>query len=167
VNWLSVFQATQLSPVYFALYFSRVSSSLLLPRYFLKYWRSSRSFMAKMAKYFTLLIFNSYSSTMLPMFRSSSFDIPSTPMFRSASLDMYASNEDAPTFMRSTTPVPVNKDEDQHFQMIDRKISELERSLASRTIIIEKAKELSKAKGNRNSSLIGKIKHEKVSYLIF
>jgi hypothetical protein len=103
------------------------------------------------------------------MFRSASFDIPSTPMFRSASHDMYASNEGAQTFMRnnSTAPVPVNKDnEDQHFQMIDRKIYELERSLVSRTIIIDKAKELSKT-GNRNSSLIGKSKQEKVSYLIF
>jgi hypothetical protein len=104
---------------------------------------------------------------MLPMFRSSSFDIPSTPMFRSASLDMNASNEGAPSFVRnnSTPPVPVDKDnDDQRFQMIDRKIYELERSLVSRTMIIDKAKVLSKM---GNPSLIGKSKHEKVSYLIF
>jgi hypothetical protein len=90
------------------------------------------------------------------------------PKFRSASLDMYASNEGAPSFVRnnSTAPVPVDKDnnEDQNFQMIDRKIYELERSLASRTLIIDKAKVLSKS---GKSSLIGKSKQEKVSHLIF
>jgi hypothetical protein len=87
-------------------------------------------------------------------------------MFRSDSLDMY-SNEGAPSFVRnnSTASARVDKEnEDQHFHLIDRKIYELERSLVSRTMIIEKAKVLSK-KGN--PSLIGKSKHEKVSYLIF
>jgi hypothetical protein len=47
---------------------------------------------------------------------------------------------------------------------LDKKISDLERSLISRTIIIDKAKALSKS---GKSSLIGKSKQEKVTYLIF
>jgi hypothetical protein len=92
-------------------------------------------------------------------------------MFRSAtlsaSLDINDSSEGVPASMRynSTVPVPVDEDnEDQHFQMIDMKIYELERNLVAKTNIIDKAKELSKS---GRSSLIGKGKQEKVSYLIF
>jgi hypothetical protein len=78
-------------------------------------------------------------------------------MFRS--LDRHASKEGAPASVRNTnsTPVPVNNS-------IDWKISELERSLVSRTIIIDKAKALSKS---GRTSLIETSKQEKVSYLIF
>jgi DNA-binding CsgD family transcriptional regulator len=86
-------------------------------------------------------------------------------MFRSASLDRYASNDGAtlPMRMDSASKVQVNKDsEDQHFQTIDMKTSELERDLVAKTNILDEAKVLVKL---GNSNYIGKSKQEKVSYL--
>jgi hypothetical protein len=81
----------------------------------------------------------------------------SSIMHSSTSLDMYP-----PIEQTEGAPTPVIKDkEDQHFQFIDRKISELERNLVARTNILDKAKVLSKL---GNSSLIGKSKQEKASY---
>jgi hypothetical protein len=84
-------------------------------------------------------------------------------MFRS--LDIYASNEGAPSPVRkdSLTKVKiVYNDSENNSILIDKKISELERTLIAKTNIIDKAKNLSKL---GNSSLVGKGKQEKVSYL--
>jgi hypothetical protein len=76
---------------------------------------------------------------------------------------IYASNEGVPSPVRMDSLTRVKfLYKDSETNAIDRRITELERNLVAKTKIIHNAKIIFKL---GNSSLVGKVKQEKVSYL--